>query len=159
MKRVRAPLIDAGAEAELWAEALASVVHVLNLSPKAGLYVTPLEALTGRRPNVAGFLVWGSRAWALKPTKQQCKLEPRIDVGCFVGYTVGGKAYRIHEDETNQIFERRDVLIEEIPAKVETTAIGPSAGPRLTGEADADSIDGTEGEMDILDSEGGRRDE
>ena len=66
MERVRSALLDAGAEEELWAEALASVVHVLNRSPKAGLDVTPLEALTGRRPNVAGFRVWGSRAWALK---------------------------------------------------------------------------------------------
>ena len=55
MERVRAALLDAGAEEELWAEALASVVHVLNRSPKAGLDVTPLEALTGRSPNDAGF--------------------------------------------------------------------------------------------------------
>jgi len=102
MKRVCAALLDAGAEEELWAEALASVVHVLNRSPKAGLDVTPLEALTGRRPNVSGFRVWGSRAWALKPKKQQRKLEPRTDVGRFVGYTVGGEAYRILEDGTNK---------------------------------------------------------
>jgi len=37
---------------------------------------------------------------------------PRTDVGRFVGYTVGGKAYRILEDETNQVSERRDVLME-----------------------------------------------
>jgi len=118
MERVRAALLDAGAEKDLWAEALASVVHVLNRSPKAGLNETPLEALTGRRPNVAGFRAWGSRAWALKPKKKQRKLEPRTDVGRFVGYTFGGKAYRILEDETNQVFERRDVLMEENPAKV-----------------------------------------
>jgi len=134
MERVRAALLDAGAEEELWSKALASVVHVLNRSPKAGLDVTPLEALTGRRPNVAGFRVWGSRAWALKPKKQQRMLEPRTDVGRFVRYTVGGKAYRILEDETSQVFERRDVLMEENPAKVETSAVGSSAGPRLTAE-------------------------
>jgi len=53
--------MDAGAEEELWAEALSSVVHVLNRSPKAGQDVTPLEALTGKCPNVKGFRVWGSR--------------------------------------------------------------------------------------------------
>jgi len=159
MERVRAALLDAGAEEELWAVALASVVHVLNRSPKAGLDVTKLETLAGRRPNVAGFRVWGSRAWTLKPKKQQRKLEPRTEVGRFVGYTVGGKAYRILEDETNQVFERRDVLMEENPAKVETSAVGPSAGPRLTAEADADSVDGAEAEMDMLDAEGGRWDE
>ena len=159
MERVRAALLDAGAEEDLWAEALASVVHVLNRSPKAGLDVTPLEALTGRRPNVAGFRVWGSRAWALKPKKQQRKLEPRTDVGRFVGYTVGGKAYRILEDETNQIFERRDVLMEENPAKLEASAVGSSAGPRLTAGNDGGKEDATEGAMDMLDAERGREDE
>jgi len=159
MERVRAALLDAGAEEELWAVALATVVHVLNRSPKAGLDVTKLEALAGRRPNVAGFRVWGSQAWTLKPKKQQRKLEPRTEVGRFVGYTVGGKAYRILEDETNQVFERRDVLMEENPAKVETSAVGPSVVPRLTAEADADSVDGAEAEMDMLDAEGGRGDE
>jgi len=132
---------------------------VLNRSPKAGLDVTPLEALTGRRPNVAGFRVWGSRAWALKPKKQQRKLEPRTEVGRFVGYTVGGKAYRILENETNQVFERRDVLMEENPAKVETSAVGSSAGPRLTAEYDGDKDGATEGAMDMLGAEGGREDE
>ena len=40
MERVRTALLDAGAEEELWAEALASVVHDLNRSPKAGLDVS-----------------------------------------------------------------------------------------------------------------------
>jgi len=46
--------------------------------------------------------------------------------------------------------------MEENPAKVETSVVGPSAGTRLTAEADADSVDATEGEMDMLDAEGGR---
>jgi len=60
MERVRAALLDAGAEEKLWAEALASVVHFLTRSPTKGLVVTPLEALKGRSPNVLGFRVWGS---------------------------------------------------------------------------------------------------
>jgi len=47
MERARAPLLDAGAEEVLRADALASVFHVLNRSPKVGLDVTPLKALTG----------------------------------------------------------------------------------------------------------------
>jgi len=126
---------------------------------KEGLDVTPLEALTGRRPNVAGFRVWGSRAWTLKPKQQQRKLEPRTDVGRFVGYTVGGKAYRILDDETNQILERRDVLMEENPVKLEASADGSSAGPLLTAGNDGCKEDATKGAMDILDAERGREDE
>jgi len=128
MERVRAALIDAGAEEELWAAPSASFVHFLNRSPKAGLDGTPLEAPTGQRPDDAGFCVWGIRACALKSKKQDRKLYPRTSVGLFVGYTVGGKAKRILEDETNQVFGRRGLLMEENPAKVETSALGPSAG-------------------------------
>jgi len=141
MKRERAAVLDAGAEEDLWAEALSSVVHVLNRSPKAGLEVTPLKALTGL--NVAEFRIWGSRAWALRSKKQQRKLKPRTDVGRCVGYTVGGKAYRILEDETNQVFTRRRVLMEESPAKVEASAVGSSGGPRLTAHYDSDKDDAT----------------
>jgi len=150
MERVRAALLDAGAEEDLWAEALASVVPVLNRSPQAGLYVTPLEARTGRRLTVAGFRVSGSRAWALKPKKQQRKPQPRTDVGRFVGYTVGGMAYRILEDETHKVFERRDVLMEENPAKVRASAVGSSAGPRLTAGNDGGKDDATEGATSLL---------
>jgi len=96
--------------------------------------VTPLEALTGRHPNVAGFRVLGSRAWALKPKKQQRKLEPRTDVGRFVGYAVGGKAYRILHDGADKVSERGDVLMEESPAKEvkEESSAASSAGPQLT---------------------------
>ena len=62
MERVRAALMDAGAEEELWAGAFSLVIHVLNRSPKAGQDVPPLEALTGRRPDVKEFGASGSRA-------------------------------------------------------------------------------------------------
>jgi len=78
MERVRAALLDAGAEEELWAEVLASVVHILNLSPKAGLDVTPLEALTGDaltcRASASGGAALGrssprsSASWSRGPT-------------------------------------------------------------------------------------------
>jgi len=152
MERVRACLLDSGAEEELWAEALASVVRVLNRSPRAGLDVKPPEALTGRRPNVAGFRVEGSRAWALKPKKQQRKLEPRTDVGRFVGYTVGGKAYRILEDGTNKVFERRDALMEEKPTKAGISPVVSSAGPQLTMTEDRANNDGMDMAMDMLDA-------
>jgi len=152
MERVRATLLDAGAEAELWAEELSSVIHVLNRSPKAGQDVTPLEALTGRRPVVKGSRVWGSRDWALKPKQQQRELEPRTNVGRFAGYTVNGKAYHILEDDSKKIFERRDVLMEEIPSKTikKTSVSFSSASPRLTAWTDGDKEDGS---MNMLDAE------
>jgi len=138
LERVRAAMLDAGAEEELWAEALAAIVPVLNRSPKTGLDATPLEALTGRRRNVAGFRVWGSRAWAAKAKKQQRKLEQRTEVVRFFGYAVGGKAYRILHVGTNKVFERRYVLMEKNHAKdvKEAPKTASSAGPQLTAQND-----------------------
>jgi len=59
MERVRAARLDAGAGEELRAEALSSGIHVLNRSRKAGQDVTPLEALTERRPDVKAFRTYG----------------------------------------------------------------------------------------------------
>jgi len=150
-QRFRTALLSSGGEEELWAEAPASVVHVLNRLPKAG---TPLEALTGRSPNVPGFRVWASRAWALKPKKQQRKQEPRTEVGRVFGYTVAGKAYRILEDGTNKFLERRDVLMEEKPTKAWTSPVGSSAGPQLMMNEDSDRNGDMDGAMDMLDAEG-----
>lgn len=131
-ERVRAALLDADAEEELWAEALAAAVYVMNRSPKAGATVTPWEAFTGRRPNVSNLRVWGGRAWALKPDKDQHRLESRTAVGRFVGYTVSGNAYRVLLDDSDQVVERRDILVEEITL---TEASEPSSGPDHVAEA------------------------
>ena len=99
-----------------------------------------------------GFRVWGCREWALKPKQQQRKLEPRTDVGRFFGYTVGGKAYRMLEDGSNKVFERRDVLMEETSSKFikKTFVPGPASTPFLTGQTDGDKEDGA---MDMLDAD------
>jgi len=115
--------------------------------------MTLLEALTGRRPNVSKFRVWGSRSRALKPKKQQRKLEPRTEEGRFVGYTVDGKAYRIFEDGKNKVSERRDVLMEEKPAKSGTSGDGSSAGPHLTMTEDSANTGGMNDSMNMLDAE------
>jgi len=154
MERVHAALLDDRAEEGLCAEALASVVHVLNRSPKVGLDITPLRALTGRCFNVTGFRVWASLAWALKPKTKQRKLEPRTDMCCFVAYTVGGTFYGILEDATTYTFEHRDARREEKPAKAGPSAGRSSAGPQLTMTDDSDNNNEVDGSVGLLDAEG-----
>jgi len=60
---------------------------------------------------------------------------------------------------TNQTFERRDVLMDENPARVEAWAVGSSVHPRLRAGYDGDKAEGTEGAIDMLDAERGRNDE
>jgi len=72
----------------------------------------------------------------------------------FVGYTVGRKAYRILDDGTNKVFERRDVLMEKQTSKAGISGDGSSAGPQLTMTEDSDNNGGMDESMDMLDAEG-----
>nr|BAG74297.1 polyprotein [Neopyropia yezoensis] len=112
-ERVRAALSESGLDEELWAEAAVAAAYVMNRSPKEGQDVTPWEGFTGKRPDVSGLAVWGSRAYALKPPKQIKGTQPRTSAGRMVGYTAGGKGFRLLLDSTKEVVERRDVVVEE----------------------------------------------
>jgi len=75
-------------------------------------------------------------------------------VGRFVGCTVAGKAYRIVEDVTNKVFERRDVLMEDKPAKAGPLSDCSKDGPQLNITDDSGNNEGVNGSMDMLDAEG-----
>jgi len=75
-------------------------------------------------------------------------------VGRFVGYTVGGKAYRILQDGTSTVFERGDVLMEENPAKADSSGDGSIAGPQPTMTEDSDNNGSMDESMDMLYAEG-----
>jgi hypothetical protein len=48
----------------LWGEALAHAVFVKNRTWTRSLEnATPLEALTGAKPNLANLQIWGSQVW------------------------------------------------------------------------------------------------
>jgi len=98
---------------ELWAEALAAAVYVRNRSPHAGRDVTPWEDFTGENPDVSGFRVWGSKAYAWLPDKQQRGINPKTMEGYMVGYGAGGVGYRVMNPTDNTVVVRRDVAIDE----------------------------------------------
>lgn len=112
-ERARSAMSDAGAPEEMWAEAVAASVYVMNRSPRAGQDKTPWEALTGEQPDVSNLRVWGSLAYALKPAKQQKGMQSKTEVGIMVGYSQGGLGYRIYRPSTGEIVERRDVVMDE----------------------------------------------
>ena len=110
---VRSALADAGMGQELWAEALAAAVYVRNRSPHAGRDVTPWEDFTGERSDVSGFRVWGSKAYALLPDKQQRGMNPKTMEGYMVGNGAGGVGYRVMNPTNNTVVVRRDVATDE----------------------------------------------
>lgn len=114
--RVRAAPSEAGAKHDLWAEPAVAAIYVTNRSPKAGMDKTPWEALTGKRPDVSGLVVWGSPAYALKPPEQQRGMAPRTAQGQMVGYAAGGRGYRLLLKGGREVVARRDVVFDETGA-------------------------------------------
>lgn len=110
---VRAALADADAGQYLWAEALVAAVYVANRMPHADKDVTPWEAVTGKRPNVSGFRVWGSKAYALLPPEQQKGMYPKTTSGFMVGYAADGRGYRVFDPKAKRVVARRDVTVDE----------------------------------------------
>jgi len=113
MERVRAMLLNASLQPELWAEAVVTANYIRNRSPTSKSAKTPWECLTGNKPDVSGMRVFGTRAFVMVPKELRRKLDPVSEPGIFVGYSASSKAYRVLLDGTNKVVESRDVVFDE----------------------------------------------
>ncbi|GBP05381.1 Retrovirus-related Pol polyprotein from transposon TNT 1-94 [Eumeta japonica] len=109
----RAMLLHANLGKHLWAEAVSTAVYLRNRSPtKALLGKTPFEVWYGYKPKVGHLRVFGSYAVALDKTQKQ-KFDAKGQKYVMVGYSQAAKAYRLYDETTRKIIERRDVRFDE----------------------------------------------
>ena len=66
-------------------------MHILNLVPPKSVPNTPKELWSGRKPSMKYFHIWGCLAHVLKGKFD--KLEAKIEVCMFLGYSKGTKGY------------------------------------------------------------------
>jgi hypothetical protein len=111
-ERVRSMMCDAGTPNELWGECCVYAAHLINLTPSAGIDVTPHEAFYGERPNVSYLRAFGCIAYVHIPKKLRAsKLEPKDVQGVFLGVNVRTKTYRVLLE--GKVKEARDVICDE----------------------------------------------
>ena len=94
MERVRAMLLDAKLDKELWAEAAVTANYIKNRSPSSSSTQTPWELFYGRKLDVSNMRVFGARAYVHVPKQLKYKLDPLSQAGTFLGYEPTSKAYR-----------------------------------------------------------------
>ena len=82
-----------------------------NVSPAAGIDKTPWELFWGDKPDVSFLRIFGCKAFVRVPKDLRNKLEPVAQMGTFVGYEPGSKAYRVLVD--GKIKVSRDVTFNE----------------------------------------------
>nr|AEJ07899.1 Opie3 putative pol protein [Zea mays subsp. mexicana] len=128
-----------------WTEAVNTACHAINrVYLHRLLKKTSYELLTGNKPNVSYFRVFGSKCYILVKKGRNSKFAPKAVEGFLLGYDSNTKAYRVFNkssglvevssdvvfDETNgspreQVVDLDDVDEEDVPtAAMRTMAIG-----------------------------------
>jgi hypothetical protein len=85
---------EKGLSGMFWAEAVATVVYVLNRSPMKGVAgKTPYEKWFGKKPSVHHLRTFGCVAYVKDIAPNIKKLDDRSCAMIFMGYESGTKGY------------------------------------------------------------------
>ena len=84
-----------------WGYELETIQYILNLVPSTVISATPKELWTGRKPSLGHIRIWDSLAHVLK--RDPSKLETRLYVCLFVGYTKGIKNYLFYDPKEQRV--------------------------------------------------------
>jgi len=122
MERVRAMLLDAKLGSEHWADAASTATYVKNRSSSSHSSQTPWELFFGRKSDVSGMRVFGSKTYVHVPKQLRRKLDPLSIAGIFVGYEPNSKAYRVLMDSGKVQISRDVIFLERVPSAANKAA-------------------------------------
>ncbi|GKD11422.1 retrovirus-related pol polyprotein from transposon TNT 1-94, partial [Tanacetum coccineum] len=110
-------LIYAKALLFLWAEAVATACYIQNRSiVRLRHDKTPYELLHDKPPDLSFFHVFGALCYLTNDSENLGKLQPKVDIGIFIGYAPTKKTFRIYNRHTRRIIETIHVDFDELTA-------------------------------------------
>ncbi|GJS58653.1 putative ribonuclease H-like domain-containing protein [Tanacetum coccineum] len=89
---------------------------------------TPYELLHNKPPNLSYLHVFGALCYPTNDSENLSKLQPKADIGIFIGYAPTKKAFRIYNRRTKRIIETIHVDFDELTAMASEHS---SSGPAL----------------------------
>ena len=99
---------------KFWAQAVHTVVHIMNRGLlRSKNDKTPYELWIGRATNVRYFRVFGSKCYIKREDKNIGNFDSRVDEGIFVVYSSKRKAYKCYNLRLNKMIESINVKIDE----------------------------------------------
>ncbi|GJR80716.1 putative ribonuclease H-like domain-containing protein [Tanacetum coccineum] len=129
IEAARTMLIYAKALLFLWAEAVATACYTQNRSIiRLRHGKTPYELLHDKLPDLSFFHVFGALCYPTNDSENLGKLQPKADIGIFIGYAPTKKAFRIYNRRTRRIIETIHVDFDELTAMASEHS---SSGPAL----------------------------
>ncbi|GJS89745.1 retrovirus-related pol polyprotein from transposon TNT 1-94 [Tanacetum coccineum] len=132
VEAARTMLIFSKAPMFLWAEAVATACYTQNRSLIHTRHdKTPYELVHNKKPDLTFFWVFGALCYPTNDSENLGKLQPRADIGIFIGYAPSRKGYRIYNKQTQQIMETIHVQFDELTEQMAPVQSSPGPAPNL----------------------------
>ncbi|GJY75607.1 retrovirus-related pol polyprotein from transposon TNT 1-94, partial [Tanacetum coccineum] len=129
IEAARTMLIYAKALLFLWVEAVATACYTQNHSMIRHRHgKTPYELLHNKPPDLSYLYVFGALCYPMNDSENLGKLQPKDDIGIFIGYAPTKKAFQIYNRRTRQIIETIHVDFDELTVMASEHS---SSGPTL----------------------------
>jgi hypothetical protein len=111
---VRTMLGELKTPERFWSEAVNTACHAIKrLYLHRLLKKTSYELLTGNKPNVSYFRVFGSKFYILVKKGRHSKFAPKAVEGFLLGYDSNTKAYRVFNKSSGLVEVSSDVVFDE----------------------------------------------
>jgi hypothetical protein len=96
-----------------WCEAVNTACHAINrLYLHKKLQKTSYELLTGNKPKVSYFRVFGCKCFILNKRPKTSKFAPKVDEGILLGYGSNEHAYRVFNKTVGRVEVTIDVTFD-----------------------------------------------
>ncbi|GKA70974.1 retrovirus-related pol polyprotein from transposon TNT 1-94 [Tanacetum coccineum] len=117
IEAARTMLIYAKASLFLWAEAVATTCYTQNRSiTRLRQGKTPYEFLHDKLPDLSFLYVFGALCYPTNDSENLGKLQPKADIGIFIGYAPTKKAFRIYNRRMRRIIKTIHIDFDELTA-------------------------------------------
>ncbi|GJW02873.1 retrovirus-related pol polyprotein from transposon TNT 1-94 [Tanacetum coccineum] len=104
---------------------LIEAAHTMLIYAKAPK--TPYELLHDKLPDLSFFHVFGALCYPTNDSENLGKLQPKADIGIFIGYAPTKKAFRIYNRGTKRIIKTIHVDFDELTTMAsEHSSLGPA---------------------------------
>ena len=114
----RCLLLESGLPKSMWGYAIKMAVHIRNRCFSRRIGCTPIEKLTGNKPNLSKLHIFGSKCYSYK-SEGFNKLDARCEEGVFVGYDDESPAYYVFFPASQKVKRERLVTFtDEAPEVV-----------------------------------------
>nr|GEV93714.1 integrase, catalytic region, zinc finger, CCHC-type, peptidase aspartic, catalytic [Tanacetum cinerariifolium] len=92
------------------------------------------ELMHSKQPDLLFFYVFGALCYPTNDSENISKLQPKADIGIFIGYALTKKAFRIYNRRTRRIVETIHVDFDELTAMAsEQSSSGPALNDMIPG--------------------------